>query len=366
MNLGWPKCVAALAAVATILMALYLLTFGPVRTYPPELEEFTPVEFQESVDSKFFFSIGDELKYSDSLDPQSKTLLQGKLKLVVPSPDNKLAAVVLDDRLVVVSGAGSYVHEVARVDSIFEEPKPIGTAFVRDGEYQWSLDSQSLYLIKDEFYELDRAQLFSAKGELWRFDVNEKVMSPVLVPFQASSLFLGTSGRIFFSIPDEHGNLVLHAYDGVEVTNLEVLNYEVADLGKLSPESSEKYFYSFSFSEYQAYILATKGVSLQQENKIETLSVNGIEILRSSEGQMFKGPFYASEMFRSVFLPGDRYLLLNIHSGAFQGQLLVDSSVGAYKTLPANTLAYPTMNTAVYDNYKVVGMGIELVGERVK
>ena len=64
-----------------------------------------------------------------------------------------------------------------------------------------------------------------------------------------------------------------------------------------------------------------------------------------------------------MFLPGDRYLLFNVNAGNYDGQLLIDSNSGEYKTLPKDTRVYPVMNTDTYENFEVMGGGIEIVAE---
>ena len=61
------------------------------------------------------------------------------------SPDGAEIAVVANGVLTVVGRDGTLVREVAHVDSIYREPKPIGQHFYRDYDFQWTRDSKSLY-----------------------------------------------------------------------------------------------------------------------------------------------------------------------------------------------------------------------------
>jgi hypothetical protein len=81
--------------------------------------------------------------------------------------------------------------------------------------------------------------------------------------------------------------------------------------------------------------------------------------LAITQGTGFKGPFYCSEMLRSVFLPGDRYFLFNVtYCGNYKGQLLIDTVSGKYQCLPANSVVYLTLNTDTFHRYRIAGEGI--------
>src|SRR5215831_5557253 len=108
---------------------------------------------------------------SPSLIPQAPTLLKGKIKNFLVSPDNSMIAAVADGKLFIVTAENPVIRELAPVDSIYREPKPMGRAFYRDDDFQWSQDSKTLYLIRDEYYESKGSQLYSSKGELWKYDI---------------------------------------------------------------------------------------------------------------------------------------------------------------------------------------------------
>jgi len=232
-------------------------------------------------------------------------LLQGEITRVIPSPNGQLAAVVVNENLVIVNGEEKYLHKVAGVKNYHPKVKPLGEQYFRDQGFQWAPDSKSIFLIKDEYYESTRAQLFSKKGELWRFDVDSKTLVSVLSPFETFDYFLGSSGRVYFSTLDRSGNnLVLHAYDWAEVKNLHLKNDEPVDFGQLYPGEKEAVYYTFSSFEYETFVLRSLGLSVRRANKVESLFIGDTEVLKSTEGQGFKGPTYATRMVRSAFLPG--------------------------------------------------------------
>ena len=151
--------------------------------------------------AKFFYSIDNELKCSDQIDPHAPTLMRGPITNFLVSPDNKIAVVVRKKLLIV--GKDSVLGEVAEVDSMDRRFKPIGRHFFRDDDFQWSRDAKSLYLIGDEYYHSKGLQLFSVKGELWRYDLDSRSLHLMLKPFAAYSYFFGLNSGIYYSEPTD-------------------------------------------------------------------------------------------------------------------------------------------------------------------
>lgn len=190
-----------------VVLFVSIWVYLSVTEVSSKIADFHPSSFQAKADARFFYSIGDELKYSDRLDPQSPTLMRGQIKEFLVSPDSKRIAVVSKGVLTVVESDYPEFRRVAAVDSIFREPKLLGQDFFRDDDFQWSRDSKALYLIKDQYYESKGSQLFSTKGELWRYEVEAQNLQPVLKPFPAFHYFLGLRSGIYFSVPTDQGDL---------------------------------------------------------------------------------------------------------------------------------------------------------------
>jgi len=125
---------------------------------PPSIVDFHPTTFDAKASAPFFYSIGGELKYSDSIDRDPPTLFRGKIGKFQVSPDGKRIAFVSDHMLTVVDHQGK-TQTMGSVDSIFRSHKPMGRSFIRDEGFQWSPDSMSVYFIKDKFYRSKGAQL---------------------------------------------------------------------------------------------------------------------------------------------------------------------------------------------------------------
>lgn len=335
-------------------LALFFVTDGPRSN----IIDFVPVAFPAKADTEFFYSLVTQLKYSDQIDPQASTLMRGQIMNFLVSPDNKRIAVVANGQLVVV-GAQSIFRQVAAVDSIYKEPKPVGQQFFRDDDFQ--CDSKVLYLIRDEYYASRGSQLFSNKGELWKYNVESGSLQLVLKPFNAYSYFLGVKSGVYFSTPTESGNLQLRYFDGNGVIDINQPNAANISLEQLRRDRIESPFYSFSILDYERKVLYSKGVDLSVDGNSgrQTLVIRGKAYLSVTQGKGFKGFYHCSEMLRSVFLPGDRYFLLNaLYCGNYNGQLLIDTMTGEYQRLPADSIVYLTLNTNTYPHYRVTGGGI--------
>lgn len=349
------KRLTAIASVVVLVFAA-LLAFLWVHLEagqtPSNIIAFRPTNFQARADTHFFYSIGDELKNSDELSAQAPTLLRGRIENFLVSPDSTMIVVVANGMLSVVGQKDHLVRDVASVASIYREPKPIGQHFYRDDDFQWSRDSKSLYVMGDEYYESKGSQLFSRKGELWRYDIQSGSMQLVLRPFPAFNYFFGRNSGIYFSVPTDSGDLRLKYFDGNRVTDIDNPNAPAI--------RAEPPFFSFSIIDYQDVVLPQKSVALVTDQRgYEKLEIANKPYLTLSQGEGFKGPYYCSETLRSVFLPGDRYFLLNVpYCGNYKGQLLFDTLTGNYQRLPSDVRVYLTLNTVSNPQFRITEAGM--------
>lgn len=81
-NLAYPRIRTAvrnanLVTYGAMFIAASTWLFYQWATFiPPTIVDFRPTDFQVKADKGFFYSIGDELKYSDELNPQAPNLLR--------------------------------------------------------------------------------------------------------------------------------------------------------------------------------------------------------------------------------------------------------------------------------------------------
>lgn len=328
---------------------------------PSDILDFHPSTFEAKANARFYYSIGKELKNGDYLDPNAPTLLRGDIRNFLVSPNGAEIAVVANGLLTIVSRDGGSVRQVAHVDSIYREPKPIGRDFYRDDDFQWARDSRTLYLIRDEYYDSKGSQLFSDKGELWSYDVQTGSMRRILTPFPADNYFFGLESGIYFSVPTKTGDLQLKYFNGKDIRDVGTVNAYEIPTAELSGSIAESLFFSFSIIDYQDVVLPTKHVALADDlpDRLQRLVIRDKPYLTFTQGENLKGPYYCSEMLRSVFLPGDRYFLFNAsHCGNYDGQLLIDTENGQYERLPPDTRVYLTLNTDSDSHYRITGAGI--------
>jgi hypothetical protein len=365
-NLAYPRIRTAVRNAnlvtygAMFIAASIWLSYLWATFIPPTIVDFRPTDFQVKADKGFFYSISDELKYSDELNPQAPNLLRGEVRDFQVSPDNTKLAVVSNGRLLVVGPEKPSVREVAAVDSIYRDPKPIGQYFYRDQDFQWSEDSRYLYLIRDEYYDSKGSQLFSSKGELWNYDVQTGDLHLVLKPFPGYTYFFGRNGGIYLSVPTERGDLQLKYFDGHHVTDVGTPSTSSISPDQLSANSVESPFFSFSIVDYQRTVIAEKEVELvvDQQHGSEKLQIAKKPYLVFARGGGRKDAFYCADISSSVFLPGDRYFLFNASCKNYEGQLLVDTETGNYQKLPQKTRVYPVMNTTTDRHYRISSGGI--------
>jgi hypothetical protein len=356
----WLAISAGIVVLIPVALYVGVWLFFFASNVPSKIADFRPTSFEAKANSKFFYSIGNELKYSDQIDPKAPTLFRGHVDHFLVSPDNKKIAVVADGQLAVV-GAESGLWQVTAVASIYRGPKPLGQQFFRDDNFQWSEDSKALYLIRDEYYESKGSQLFSTKGELWKYDLGAGTLQLVLKPFEAFNYFFGKQSGLYYSVPTDRGELRLRYFDGNHVRDIGEPSVSDISTDKLSSNLVESIFYSFSINDYEEGVLPSKRVELVAEGEKgpQRLVIRGQSYLDLTQGEGLKGPYYCSESIRSVFLPGDRYFVFNVpYCGNYNGQLLIDTVTGKYERLPADSVVYLTLNTETYPSFKIGGGGI--------
>jgi hypothetical protein len=345
-------CVALLAGLRLLLVP---------RETPSNIVEFHPTQFSGKAEAPFFYSVGDDLKNSNTIDQNALTLLHGHIKNFLVSPDGAKIAVVANGSLMVLGRSPGTVQKIASADSIYREPKPLGQTFFRDDDFQWSKDSKNLYLVKDEYYTSKGSQLYSDKGELWMYNVEKGQLELVLKPFPAYSYFFGLGSGIYFSVPTVAGDLQLKYFDGDAIRDVPAPNTWGILVVTLNPKFHEQPFMSLSLFDYEKIALSAHGIWLHVDEKsgFEVLDIEHKNILALTRGQGFKGSYYCSDLLRSVFLPGDRYFLMNVpYCGNYDGQLLIDSLSGSYQVLPHDTRVYVTLNTDNDPDYRVTVGGI--------
>jgi hypothetical protein len=363
--------------IVILLGSIGLLTVGLVAAiclffvfsfHASKIVDFHPTQFSAYAAAPFFYSIGDELKFSDHIDPQAPTLLRGAVGNFLVSPE-KIAVVTrgnpLGGNLVIVDRSGPSQRTITPVNSDMsanfsgaDNSKLIGQHYFRDTGFQWSRDAKSLYLMGDTY--LRAGQASSKNGELWRFDLDTGKLQLVLKPFPIEQYFFGLNNGIYFWISlGPKGPLQLQYFDGKTISNIGDPGAAQISVDQLSTRFTEQPFYSFDEIAYMMHILSAKGVHFEKSgnDREEALEIGSRPYLRVTMGSDFE-VFSCLDNRNSVFLPGDRYLLFNANRcGNCNGLLLIDSVTGQYQRLPRNTRAYITLNTVSYPHYEIDRFG---------
>jgi hypothetical protein len=356
-------CAFILATVLCLYLAL-----GFRSGVPSEIVDFKPSSFEAKASTNFFYSVGKELKNSDQLDPHSPTLFTGEIHNFLVAPDQQKIAVVSNNHIAIVNLDVPHVLEVGAADSIFHEPPPIGTKFFRDQEFQWSRDSSSLYLIKDEFYKTDKgSQLFSDKGELWKYDLKSASLHLVIKPFPSDNYFFDAASNIYFDVPTPDGDLILKKFDGKQITDVHTITVDTIPNSRLAPEVRiDAPFQSFYDYDNDRFAQTPSPGSIRVERNLNvtqhrvTFSGAGKSYLVLTEGQGFKGPFYCDDSSKNRYLPGNSYFLLSLSCKNYEGQLLIDTQTALYKILSKDTRIYQTLNTETYPHFHISGGGLTI------
>jgi hypothetical protein len=340
----------------------FFFTISQIKTTQSAIIGFTPNEFAERATKPFFYSIGNELRFDDHIEPNGRVLFDGPLLFVLPSPDSSRVLVVSEDVLWILGNDGSLPTRITEVENLIMG-RPAGKKVFRYTEIQWAEDSSKFYLIKDETYNSRGSQLFSLHGELTEYDIATGQMRKVFAPFRAFRYFMAKGIGIFFGEANDKGDVILTVGQGdtsAVVTEISPKHFRANDKTTLF---SAIPFYSFSLHEYASEILPTKGISLEIEHqnpRIGHLSINGRRVISVSEGKGLKGPYLGFQSIHSGFLPGERYFMLNLSTGNFSGQLLFDLETGQYKPLPKDTRIYRNINTHNFAEWSITKDGVKV------
>lgn len=347
-------------SVPAILLAT-LLIYWTAAFYPSKIVAFHPQQFPAETGAPFFYSIGNQLKNGTWIDPVSRTLVWGTVSNFLVSPDQSRIAIVANEHLLVVNRDGTLWRDITPVDTIYRDPEPIGKTFFRDDDFQWTRDSSAIYLIKDQYYQSKGSQLFSEKGELWKYDIPSGKLQIVLKPFPAYNYFFDRDGGIYFSVPTKQGDLRLRYFDGKSTKDVGQPGAARFPVCNADSNCIHDPFYSFSSFDYESMVLAGSGLAVSDNDKtgVQTITFRGNPLLQFTRGEGLKGAYYCSEEGRSVYLPGDRFLVFDApYCDNYNGELLIDLSTGKYETLPSDTRVYRTVNSSSNPYFVVTSGGI--------
>jgi hypothetical protein len=335
--------------VALALTLTGCATLGPVNA---------PDTFHETAASPFFFSIGKQLKYEQSIDQNVPTLLNFTtmpdegMEQVFPSPDHK-KAVVMD--------AGTLY--LAQPD---QAPIPLltgnwgyaGQFFTEAVQYdwfnrQWDADSRYLYVRQYPQHATREEQETGKDVMLLRLDTENPAAAPT-VAIRDFSMFLHFflvgkdnicfdhapgNGDVLWLCTTPTGTFEANAFDaeGIHLENGSVLTEPVfMSYGEDTKSTEVRLSYHGFFFKYREVHDDTWVSELFNRSNPDK------PLLQLYGGVGFKNNRVDGRLqWGSTVLPGGRYILLNCDFG----KILIDGSTGAYRKLPADTRAYINLNS---------------------
>ncbi|PCJ14578.1 MAG: hypothetical protein COB04_14900 [Gammaproteobacteria bacterium] len=346
------------------LLGVGLMVWLDTIIYPAKLSDFSPTVFEDRELNPFFHSSEGELYFSRSIEDRASPIYEGAFNDVIVSPDNTMCIVVTDWNIILVDTSGARDRTIVNVRPVGQNPKPIGEAFYRNQGLQWSSDSKRIYLIKDEYYETNGSQLFSDKAKLYYFDLTRNELVMAVPKFKAYKYFLGVDDNIYFWKAEESGGMNLVGYSKKAGTNL--MGRDRVD----QLEESGEVFFSFSRSMIQEEVLNQLKVRVAHdpENvKQQLLYIEDDLLLMTEEGMGIKGQDFglSVESYRANFTPGGKYLLLDLYTKEYEGQILVDLELHRYKIILTKSIIYHQLNTFNFPGWRIYewGVGMEVLNK---
>lgn len=176
------------SAVIVLILEVTFLILDSDST-PSEIINYHPTVFKEEAVEPFFYSIGTELKRSKAIDPHARTLFScEKIWEAFVSPDNRMILLICggrpeDGMLWLVSFDGGIRRKVVEVKDIDKKRSTPGEYFIKGDGIQWSPDSQSFYVIRDQYSSEGRHTLTPLNGSLLRYDVGQERFEEVIQKF---------------------------------------------------------------------------------------------------------------------------------------------------------------------------------------
>lgn len=335
------------------------------------IENYKPQAFSEQATSSFFYSIGNQLKFGNSIDINAPSLFKDASFFenssfinvrsisnglsVFSSPDGKKAAVF--------SSGNLYIAEVGKPTRLilegvdYNDAKKFraGEIFYKLGMLQWDSQSKYIYIAKDKKQNTLFEQSFSVDATLIRVDISKSTAIADIIPdFRSIKYFLVNDGGVCFNYGFDNGNVNWRCLINGNIQTVNETNNGVVlqDGTRLTTNS----IFVSSFGGDGDIWLTNYGYSLKPmgNQRIGFYSqLNERPLFTIKGGTNIKGHFVDGVVdHRSAVLPGGRYVVLYVWHDNFKGQLLVDGLTGQYKELPRNTWIYQSLNSANYENVK--------------
>ena len=339
------------------------------------IENYKPQPFFEQAAKPFFYSIGNQLKFGNSIDINAPALFTdtsffenstilgirvGAKSIsnglsVFPSPDGKKAVFVSNGNLYIAEAEKPTQLILERIDTDDAENFRLGEVFHKLSMLQWDSQSKYIYIAKDKKQKSLFEQSFSVDATLIRVDVTRSTAVTEIIPnFRSIHYFFVNDDGICFNYAQGNGDVNWRCSINGNIQTVKETNNGVV-LQDGTEFKQDSYFFSSLRSEGKIW-LSNYGYSLKpiRDRYIGFFSKQHTQpLLTIKGGANIKGQFVDGVVdLQSTVLPGGRYVLLYVWHDNFKGQLLVDGVAGRYKELPRNTWVYQSLNSTNYKNVK--------------
>jgi len=360
------KIVTIIALVLLLPVAYFGFNITQVvyNSYPPEIVNYSPTDFTVKSKIKFFYTIGNELRYGSLLSKAEPIIYSSDKALTDAhvSPNSKFVAIVSNNELRVVSSDGHLNKFITNVRSSLKSSQmPIGERFFDAFRLQWSKDSSSIYILQKEVFKRQSSSYIGSKyRSLYQYNLTNEELREVVHPLPNSNYFFDNNGT-YYVVSTDVGNLILKYSTKLD-------NSTFVDMGSLQQIQTEKeVFYNFTIHDYERKLVFEDKIKtkISDDREYITYLINGKGALVAKKGAGLKGAYFGigiggSQGIRNAFTPDYKYFLLNVTSSQFSGQLLFDTESLKYKTLPQKTRIYQNVNTFTSENWLINQFGIQI------
>ncbi|WP_407877723.1 hypothetical protein [Francisella sciaenopsi] len=324
-----------------------------------DVNGFKPTNFDEYIKEEFFYLIGGELKYGNSFNTSSKTLLiivkdKNKSRFVYSafvSPDGKKMALGANNVLYVIDMVNNSIKEVLQVDS-----NVILNEFL-----QWAPDSKTFYFLKTK-KDSNSLMLF---GSMYQYDIKQQKIKKIIYSLDNTYKFaIVNNGDVICTDVVNHDYYRCYTSNSDFVSNSKYFIFDGDFIARSGYSSSTdkvyKPFYNYDYMyTYNRYIFKTLPVQIKYDYEDKLTKIldikNNQNILVISWGDYsnivgsgaLKG--ISSEI---IFLPNSkRYFVLHISTKQYSGSLLFDRETNQYKKLNnGEVMIRPNINSNEYPN----------------
>ena len=324
-----------------------MLFFNSRKNKPIELIDFNPKESLKINTSKPIYYYSDKkIYYSESGELDlTKPIWNGKINerfysnTVFVSKNSKFIALNDGNGIKVINNKGNLIKDISPIsDHILDNENAFW-----DSDFQWSEDSENLYLMKDnKSEESSLYKLCTKTSELKKIvDLKEKVWRFYLNPNQSNLYY--TSDKI-------NGDWILKKLD---LKTKRVID-TIQQLKKWKLNTKDTIFVNFNSSQINSpdekWIGQSRNDTLCNlylfENKSEKL------IFKVKCGyDAFKGrKLGCLERNMNIYLPNNRFFMSQIHAKNNNGTIIIDTEKLEYKLHKTEVKPYFSNTKTNYDN----------------